>query len=690
MNSEKDVVIEAASKEEAIKKAERELKVLRSKLQIEVISKGSKGFLGIGKKAVIIRARQNAFFDMEQIINNTLDDNGNDISLDNANSLTSKAYAEKVKVSSGRSSNIDGTITIEDGRVKVANPKELGRFPTISAGKDVEVQVNGKKIDKPTIVHDGDEIVLQKINVVPTATITVKTTDDKMKAHLTIKKKMGKKYEIVDTGASSEVMVFAKCVAEEQPENVNYNEIMNMLKAQGIEYGINVEALLNAINSKEEELKVEVASGLKPSGVEDAYIKYTFLTDVQETQKNPYGEGLIKSVTAGEVLAIKKPPVEGTPGIDITGKPIPPKPANDVEINIKDGVELIKDGTVAVATMSGRPTLEGRGNKFLSILPIYVVNGDINLEVGNIKFKGDIIVNGSVLDGFKLEAGGNIEVFGNVLRAEIYANRNIIVHKKTITSHLQAGGLTISYKQIYTILIGLLSRLESMMQAINVLKKQRAFSITDLEKGEGQLVQLLIDYKFKDVPKTIVTLTNLANQTSKELVTEVLEITQLLTNKLCNLGPLRIKEQKEIDNLLQELQKTVEIVDALISSSADITLNYVQNSVIRTSGDIIIDGQGSITTDLEAGGKIIIQNGMVRGGKLIAREKITVNELGSTSDAVVNVKLLENCELAANIIHPILVIEHGTEKQTIDEDGRYLTAKVSEEGHLVIEKLKAN
>lgn len=57
------------------------------------------------------------------------------------------------------------------------------------------------------------------------------------------------------------------------------------------------ETVEKAVDSRYEELKVEVATGILPSGIEDVSIKYTFLKDeAGENPKNPYGEGLIKSV----------------------------------------------------------------------------------------------------------------------------------------------------------------------------------------------------------------------------------------------------------------------------------------------------------------------------------------------------------------------------------------------------------
>lgn len=93
---------------------------------------------------------------------------------------------------------------------------------------------------------------------------------------------------------------------------------------------------------------------------------------------------------------------------------------------------------------------------------------------------------------------------------------------------------------------------------------------------------------------------------------------------MCSLGPLRITESNEIELLIYKLRKSFEIVDSLVYSSANVILDYAQNSVLQASGDIMIQGQGSIIFELEAGGKILIQEGIVRSGKATAMEIIKI------------------------------------------------------------------
>jgi hypothetical protein len=65
----------------------------------------------------------------------------------------------------------------------------------------------------------------------------------------------------------------------------------------------------------------------------------------------------------------------------------------------------------------------------VNVEPVYVVEGDVNMKEGNIKFLGTVVVKGNVDDGFDVNAAGNIEVMGSVGRCNLSAEGDIIVHQ---------------------------------------------------------------------------------------------------------------------------------------------------------------------------------------------------------------------------------------------------------------------
>ena len=57
----------------------------------------------------------------------------------------------------------------------------------------------------------------------------------------------------------------------------------------------------------------------------------------------------------------------------------------------------------------------------------FEVDGDVDVSIGNISFVGSIIVRGTIRSGFKVEAEGDIEVWGNVEAATVQSQGNVII-----------------------------------------------------------------------------------------------------------------------------------------------------------------------------------------------------------------------------------------------------------------------
>ena len=79
----------------------------------------------------------------------------------------------------------------------------------------------------------------------------------------------------------------------------------------------------------------------------------------------------------------------------------------------------------------------------LYVLPVYIHDGNVDLAIGNINFPGDVIIQGDVLDDFKVIAEGDIFINGNVGSAVVKSERSIIVKKGVMgksAGYIYAGG----------------------------------------------------------------------------------------------------------------------------------------------------------------------------------------------------------------------------------------------------------
>mgnify|MGYP000875228344 CR=1 FL=1 len=142
--------------------------------------------------------------------------------------------------------------------------------------------------------------------------------------------------------------------------------------------------------------------------------------------------GLVYNVKMGEVLAIKTPATEGTPGADVTGKEIPAKKGVDLRIPLGKNTICDENETRVLAAIDGNVNV--RDSKIV-VVPVFDVNGDLDFSIGNIDFVGDVIINGNVNTGFMINAGGNIEVKGFVEGAKLLADGDIIIRGGITTGH---------------------------------------------------------------------------------------------------------------------------------------------------------------------------------------------------------------------------------------------------------------
>lgn len=84
--------------------------------------------------------------------------------------------------------------------------------------------------------------------------------------------------------------------------------------------------------------------------------------------------------------------------------------------------EVSKDGSRLCSTMNGHIIfLEGR----INVEPLYEIKGDVDISTGNIDFLGTVDIAGSVEDGFRVRADGDIQIRGSVGKATLSGRGSI-------------------------------------------------------------------------------------------------------------------------------------------------------------------------------------------------------------------------------------------------------------------------
>ena len=214
-------------------------------------------------------------------------------------------------------------------------------------------------------------------------------------------------------------------------EVLDLNEIIDKIR-EIIKYGLDEEKLVSLLTTSGPVYKECIARGVSPIDGKDGYIKYYF--DLEKKSKPKIREDgtvdyreldIINNISAGEVLAELIPPKPGKNGIKVTGETIAYKMGKLPRLKYGKNVKLLDDGKTLVAEKSGLVTIIGGKVVVLDVLKVENVDNN----VGNIRFDGTVLVRGNILNGFKVEADGDVQVNGVVEGGYIENTGNVIVKK---------------------------------------------------------------------------------------------------------------------------------------------------------------------------------------------------------------------------------------------------------------------
>lgn len=146
--------------------------------------------------------------------------------------------------------------------------------------------------------------------------------------------------------------------------------------------------------------------------------KLNILVKVPQDKIAIKGDGKADYKNSNQILAVKKdqtvaeilpPQTAPEDGYDVRGKILAARAAAAQTISVgKNLREEKKDGkTLLIAEANGELRFDERS---ISITEGHVINGNVDLKTGNIKFPGAVIISGFVDTGFFVMAGGDIKI----------------------------------------------------------------------------------------------------------------------------------------------------------------------------------------------------------------------------------------------------------------------------------------
>ncbi len=522
--------------------------------------------------------------------------------------------------------------TLKAASVIVSGEKSEGqKGALIRAGKGVTLIVNGKQVSEKNEIFPEDRIEVKLDEEVIPDKLDIKISADGMQAEACYFTGQKISYELTDHPYTDDLIV--EGVRREEPlKTLNSAQIKSRLIETQVRYGHDDQSIERLLDDPGQwhvvAVGVPAEQGINGS-VEPSFAgsKKTVTYDDMENTVDFRKRFEIEQVESGDIIALIHPPVPGKPGKKVTGEDINPDPVSRVEVNCESGTALNPENDKILATTLGIPTYKKGKMHSFRVDDLYIHKGDVDIKSGNIHFRGHFKVEGGVTEGMKVAADGNVEIGDNISGAEIFAGGSILLGGNCIKCKVQAGWVDLFLKRVYKTLQDMQGSLENAVEAskevVQVLEQKGKHS----PQIETAVVRALLQSKFSDLPEHAAHLQKNLKEAGKSMpenmVKAIIDITPYFIDfqYSSNLNSQLLSEiQTKVSGVLENCELSVE--------KADITVPYVQNSLLTCTGDINVPGAGVYNSHLKCSGDVKIGN-LFRGGAIEAGGDVYIGEAGA-------------------------------------------------------------
>lgn len=235
-------------------------------------------------------------------------------------------------------------------------------------------------------------------------------------------------YVYIDADSMTAYMCLPAPVDEKH--EYSYDEVKEAIDKAGVKMGVINERIHEALLKKQYDRNIIIAKGKPVEHGEDGKYELFFDTDISGKPKvkadgsvDYFNIKLFELVKKDDKLAEYIPNTRGEFGYDVKGKLLVPKPGRSKPPLRGKGFYVSEDGNTYYASIDGK--VEYR-NTDLNVLNVLEITGDVDLNIGNIDFSGDVNISGNVISGVTINAMGDVYIGGYVEGAYIYSDKDIV------------------------------------------------------------------------------------------------------------------------------------------------------------------------------------------------------------------------------------------------------------------------
>ena len=466
-----------------------------------------------------------------------------------------------------------------------------------------------------------------------------------------------------------------------EQDNLDERAIKQLLNEKGINYGID-QGMLKQIIAHPQPGSYLIATGTPPKEGRDGYVEYLFETRASKVPKTSADEKTvdfreifdIPSVKPDTVLAIYHPMVKGEDGMSVTSNPIPARKVFDLTLRAGKNAKLSNDKNSVISAASGRPWVKKAGrNVTVGVEAVYQHEGDVDLKSGNLRFNGDVIINGNVNDNMIVDVTGNLRIWGFVSRSTVNVGGKLEVMKVITNSKVNVGGISAFFNEVD-------KRLREINDTVLKIEQAARQFLTSLRSANktaqyGNIVLALIDKKFSIIKSQLDGLFELVKKNNhKQTLPEEVDNAFKALAQLCG---IKVLEITSLDSIKESLETAIKVLDIANNTPCDIIGNSVWNSEVAATGSIKLLGQGMFNSRLLALNTVEL-NGVARGGEIIAGSNVIADEIGAPMGAKTLVRTNKEGIIKAKIVYNGSVLQIGKRILTAREDYSMVVARLDE------------
>ncbi|MEW5693861.1 MAG: FapA family protein [Candidatus Hydrogenedentota bacterium] len=387
-----EIVIEAESIKEALKKGAEKFGIASRYLDYKIIERGRNGFLGFFKKSwkILVYEKEIELHDLRGVSK----------ALETARNLDGYFDIKFEGV------NIYATVYPAKGMGKEVNAQAILHYL-----KGIEVEeVDNDAVSKAVLFNLERPVLVGKRKIIPDADsyAKIELSADHMQAYITV---------IPPEGAGKDLTKV---------------DIINTLHREGVIFGIKEDVIDDLLKEKVYNTRTLIAEGTLPINGVNAKIELRFESDktLPKFRQDKFGRidlremNLIEVVKKGDPVAEKISAQKGIPGKKIDGRMLPAKDGIEIPIKHGDGIVFDKNTNKFIADKDGQPIIK---NGKIEIEELLTIKGDVNYSTGNIDFIGTVIVNGNIEDNFRVTAKGDVIVKKNIGNSFVKAGQDVKV-----------------------------------------------------------------------------------------------------------------------------------------------------------------------------------------------------------------------------------------------------------------------